>query len=141
MTVDIDELERLAKAASPGPWSARVADRPDIWCATHPVAEVIEGKWGETFPTLRLTGEPPHVTAEAYLEQTPQGEVDPAQAVANRRYIAALHPAVLLELLTLLRAAQNPPGWRSRLSEYLSVSLRLKPAAEPLRLEDQSNVR
>jgi hypothetical protein len=137
MSVDIDELERLAKAASPGPWQTG-DNKNEIWCESHPVAEVTQGAWGESYPSLRLIGEPPHVSAVAYLERLPQGEVDLALAIANRRYIAAVHPVLLLQLIEMLRAAQSPLTWRSRLAGYIGLSSRERSKPEQLLIKDES---
>jgi hypothetical protein len=138
MSIDVDELERLARAASPGPWTIGGTGDREVWCATYPVAGVTQGAWGESYPSLRLTGTPPDITAVAYLAQVTLGEVEPTLAAANQQYIAAVHPAALLELIALLRQAQNPPSWRTKLADYIGLSSRVRPTPT-LRLEDQSH--
>lgn len=80
---------------TPGPWSAcKNGECPcgQIWSTTadHPVAEVISGTWGDTYPALRPRDEGMSGTVvEAYLERIDYGSVDPEQAKANAVLISS----------------------------------------------------
>ena len=130
--MDIDELERLASAASPGPWEACGDDRGGCKCgqvwskiADHPVAVVERGEWGDTYPAIRLTSDGLHGTqAEAYLERIPYGEIPEGKSQANMLFIAAANPETIKELVARIRqltvnakpltqstaGASEPPG-------------------------------
>ena len=77
MTIDVDELERLAKAATPGPWTTKPDDdqRKHLLCTET-------GAWF------------------GVVEASPRNAADAA-------FIAAANPAVVLELVRRLRAAEG----------------------------------
>lgn len=80
--IDIETLERLAKAATPGPY------------------EKVNGAYVGEFPAVGVKG--PSLTILAFHagENTAQKEADAA-------YIAAFSPSVVLALLTRLREAEK----------------------------------
>src|SRR4051812_9248715 len=102
MSIDLEELERLAHAASPGPWSGTppsataqsgtgqsettpylLTSGREIWCDGYPVATVTQGPWGPDYPALRVEGEPPQMIAVPYISRATQGTVPGAVAAAN----------------------------------------------------------
>jgi len=64
-----------------------------VWCDDFPVAEVTGGKWGDTYPALRIKGNPGSVCGElhveAYNELAEYGEVSHTLQSANMAFIAA----------------------------------------------------
>ena len=56
-----------------------------IWCDDYPIATVISGKWGDDYPSIRLTGNSLDLKAEAYMEQISYGEINEEEAKANIR--------------------------------------------------------
>ncbi|MEN6532214.1 MAG: hypothetical protein ABFD89_01030 [Bryobacteraceae bacterium] len=94
---------------TPGPW--KVLDR-QVWSrlGDHPVAEVVSGKWGDPYQTLRLVGPDGKeaqsgsldIKAEAYTELIEYGQVDPDEAKANARLIA-----VAPDMLEVLRKVRD----------------------------------
>jgi hypothetical protein len=98
MTLDIDRLEDLAKAATPGPW--RWAD----WSAPfgtdeQPDRMLVLGRnltqGDSAVPYIRQRTDGAHLVLR--VDERPEGAV--------ARYIAALSPDVVLELIRLARAA------------------------------------
>jgi hypothetical protein len=89
----IDELRRIAAAATPGPWYASAQ---------------LEGDYGLTYATIGAfpvgTEDQPAKTChdEDTICEVWNGEHDGA---ANAAYIAAANPAVVLALLDCVRAA------------------------------------
>lgn len=77
---DLDHLEALARAATPGPW----AYQEDSDAYTHIVRPVASPGW---------------IIASATQTSKPEGE-------ANGRWIAAANPAAVLALIALARRAQ-----------------------------------
>lgn len=53
------------------------------------MADVTSGEWGDEYPAIRLDEEGIGAKAEAYMERTVYGSIDPAVAAANARLIAA----------------------------------------------------
>ena len=76
-----------------GPW--RACNDGECRCLTvsapdQPIAKVISDKWGDDYPALRLVGPSSlEQKVEAYMEQITYGEIDPEEAKANARLIAA----------------------------------------------------
>jgi hypothetical protein len=78
-SVDLDKLEALARAATPGPW----AYQEDSDAYTHIIRPVASPGW---------------IIASATQTSKPEGE-------ANGRWIAAANPATILSLIDLTRRA------------------------------------
>lgn len=110
MTDWLDDLERLEKAATKGPWKACCEGNcqcKTITCEEHPIAKVTSGKWGDDYATLRLVGESSlQMRAEAYMAQHTYGEVDEAIATVNVSLISALRNAAP-QLLAIAKAARE----------------------------------
>jgi len=96
---------------TPGPWKA--CNNGECSCliissADNPVAKVMSGKWVDDFPALRLVGDSTlDQKTEAYMEQIPYGEIDPAVAKANALFIVRACNAHE-GLLEALRAIADP---------------------------------
>ena len=92
MTTNLDKLEALAKAATPGPWED-LSNHPDHLCGTiNKGKKHIAGcSWFETWR------EEQHVSVE--------------EALANAAYIAAANPTTMLELVAELREARRERDW------------------------------
>ena len=115
--LDLEELKRLAKESTPGPWN--VCNKGDcsckaIWCADNPIAEVTVGDWGDDYPSVRLVGSSLELKAEAYMEQITYGTIDEKVAKSNARYIVAAVnslPALIAEVerLRALEARHSLP--------------------------------
>jgi hypothetical protein len=109
MTLDLDELERLASAATPGPWAASWdfkrlhRDPQDTTLVAQGVGPQHIGK-----SDARLVGEKLYSPDEALS----------AKMMADAEYIAGLNPATATELITALRASQAE---NARLREALEV--------------------
>jgi hypothetical protein len=84
--VNLDELEKLARAATPGPWTS------DVWIETD------GNGW-------RATG--PHHEAEAHDHGSEPGSPDEQAAQADARFIAACDPTTVLALLAVAKAARE----------------------------------
>ena len=84
MTIDLDKLEALARAATPGPWED-LSNHPDHLRGTINKGEkhIAGCSWFETWR------EEQHVSVE--------------EALANAAFIAAANPAVVLELIAMCR--------------------------------------
>jgi hypothetical protein len=93
---------------SPGPWSVcnnGECSCKQVWCRDYPIASVTHGKWGDTYPAIRIVGDSSlEQKAEPYIEMIDYGEVDEATAKANSLLIAAA-PTMLAVLKGL---AQDP---------------------------------
>lgn len=94
-TIDLDRLEALAKAATPGPWA-----------------------WWTSNSTLRLTGADGKDGSVLYAYGH-SGNSDVCCSPENKAFIAAANPAAILELIAAHRAAlaakgqQEPVAWIS----------------------------
>ena len=84
----------IAAKHTPTPWGLCGESRGGCLCgqiwavgADHPVATVISGKWGDTFPTLKITGTSIDRKAEAVIEMIEYGEVGEDVAKANAALI------------------------------------------------------
>lgn len=103
MTIDLDTLERRAKAATPGPWED-LSEHPD-----HLRGTINKGA--------------KHIAGCSWFE-TPREEqcVTVKEALANAAFIAAANPTVVLELIAEIRHLR---GERDCLAKVLSsVSVR-----------------
>jgi len=76
-----------------GPWHAcqnGECSCKRVWCDDNPVAEVIAGKWGDDYCSIRIVGESSlDLKAEAYMEQITYGEIPEKEAIANANLISA----------------------------------------------------
>lgn len=88
MTIDIDQIEYAAKAATPGPWQNAAGYKIEVAATGTHCASAWE----------RYTYEP-------------DKEITSEKAQANAAYIAAANPAVVLELIAELRKAQAERDW------------------------------
>lgn len=81
--IDLDELERLAHAASSGEWVAGVVSMPDVqaWSEWHCV--------GKSFDSV--------------LMYAACGPAPDDQSSADAAFIAAANPQVILELIAAIR--------------------------------------
>lgn len=109
--VDLDEVRRLARAATPGPW------RYNPEKAWHLPTDLPLRRNGEEF-----VGAGP---VDAMICIAATGPADHPQSVADARYIAAADPATVLALLAdldaareaLRRAEQGRDYWRSEATQ------------------------
>ena len=116
--IDINELRRLAQAATPGPWQ--------FWHGW--VAANIDNDGGV-------------VVAE---RPTPSGGKYQAKVDANFKFIAAANPATVIELLDRLEAAEKDIALKERIidslgSELNAVSNERDVLRDRLALESQEN--
>lgn len=91
--IDLDELERLAKAATPGPWSIDESQYAD-W------GRVLGGDGRPVADTCRPCRMDDAAAARREKRQ-------PLAVGANAAFIAAVHPATILELITEARATRT----------------------------------
>lgn len=87
--IDINELRRLAQAATPGPWHATKSVETNSWAV-----------WSDT---TRL------------MELRPTKTVDMYQVSNTAAFIAAVNPAAIVELLDRLEAAESDGLEQARL--------------------------
>jgi hypothetical protein len=64
-----------------------------IWCADHPIAEIVRGEWGDEYPAIRQTGPSLECSYEACMEKIVYGTVVPEVSDANARLLAASYNA------------------------------------------------
>ena len=81
--MDLDELERVARAATPGPWHVDEDDRPRM-------------EWNRHIMSSPL---------EAVCFMAHSGETDPARDEATAKHIAAFNPTTVLKLLAVVKAS------------------------------------
>lgn len=105
MTIDLDELERLAKAATPGPWEAS-SDEPGDVVIWGPREEWLAniGNWARQHEEID-----PDRAARQYVE---------LRDAADAAFIAAANPQTVLALVERLRLLEgivrdlaNPRTW------------------------------
>jgi hypothetical protein len=87
----VDSKGEKVMAHTPGPWSACNNGKckcKQIFGNDHPVAQVISGKWGDDYPSIKIVGSGLDAKAEAYMEQITYGEIMEETAEANARLIA-----------------------------------------------------
>lgn len=87
MTIDLDQLESVAKAATPGPW---VRHPEDVYSDV--------GAHVAFCPTV--------------CSSAPERCISEEQAESNAAYIAAANPAAVLELIEELRTARLMAGYK-----------------------------
>lgn len=85
---EITELERLAKAATPGPWTKEQGQVDGIWQTHFFVKSPTDASYA------------PVAKCQSATMRTDQAE-------ANAAYIAALSPSVVLALISRLREAEG----------------------------------
>lgn len=107
--LDLDSLEQLAAAATPGPWRNCGADRGGCSCGfiwSVPTDALILtatiGDYGDDHAELRVgeDGQP-----EAFMSKSIYGSVPTEAGKANAAFVAALSPEVVKELISLARTA------------------------------------
>lgn len=92
MTIDIDELERLAKLATPGPWNSKYVG------TAYPLDRYVYKP-----ESLREPGKSMVVArCEAYLETADP----PYRDAPDAHFIAAANPAAILELVETVKRLQ-----------------------------------
>lgn len=85
MTIDLDELERLAKAATPGPW-----------------------RWWTSCSFRRLSSDATGLDGDVLHAVTHvDGVADVIGTEATKEFIAAANPSTVLALVERLREAEN----------------------------------
>jgi hypothetical protein len=97
MQIDLDKLEELAKAATPGPWGME----------TVPTSVGVCHKIGP-FPGKRPDDKPRH--ACLYADYPSDGNQADDELKANAHLIAAANPSVILELIRMARAWLTLPN-------------------------------
>ena len=108
-----------------GDWLLGV-DKTEIACADHPIADVTCGEWGDSYPSIRLTGSSMNRTAEAFMDGMPYGEVPREEAEANARLIRAA-PKMLEALEELvMRATYSLMGIRDVTEAKAAIALALE---------------
>ena len=90
---DIEGMMARCDAATPGPWSScRDGKCPcsQVWSSDYPVADVVAGEWGDSYPAIRLKPGTGSIQGEyeTYIEKISYSEVTKEQAEANRLSIA-----------------------------------------------------
>ena len=104
MTIDLDQLEARAKAATPGPWRNAAGYKIKVAATgTH-----CASAWSR------------------YTYETGK-EITDEQAKANATYIAAANPAVVLELVAELRKARAERDWLAKRIALDGVSCPIEP--------------
>jgi len=90
MKVDLNELERLAKAASPGPWECHESWQGQSFVERNAITDAEQ----------KLVGYVREGDAQGSLPVAHTFEMDqPGRDRANAQFIAACNPAVVLEML------------------------------------------
>ena len=103
MTININELRRLAQAATPGPWVAKNVSGAGL--EIHMIHPLYPDKEWPAFGTDSAFCKKGLVSYETWT-QFPH-EVQNVQQSKNAEYIAAANPAVINELLDRLEAAEK----------------------------------
>jgi hypothetical protein len=89
--LDLEPIKNRLAAATPGPWHSCPDDGCKchaVMCNDYPVANVVKGKWGDDFPSIRIIGDTSlDLKAEAFMDQITYGEVSEQEAMANRAFI------------------------------------------------------
>lgn len=126
---------------TPGPWS-RCSDKcqcTSVRCADYPIAEVVKGKWGDTWPSLRFktgsAGSVGETTVEAFMATSFYGEVPVEEAMANRSHIARCDPASIEAIASYVSDLE------ARLEKARKVIDALASSVEDLRVQNGSPIR
>jgi len=102
---ELDNIVNLAQQATPGKWNA--CNKGDCTCGiitskqfNAPIATATIGKWGDTYPAIRLKENTGSVEGiyEAYIEMIEYGEVSKEAGTNNAKYIAAASPETILKI-------------------------------------------
>ena len=78
-------MEKKEFKGTQGEW--RIDKLGNIFGDDHPICDITSGKWGDTFPTIVLSGLSLDRKASAITEMIEYGEVDVEEAKANARLI------------------------------------------------------
>ena len=98
----IENLKELAGKATPGPWYVQYGDDSADMCMTAISPQNRRQNNIGDFPTDQP------LIALTYHQQKPWVlDDEPERADTNSEYIAAANPAVVIELITMLREAQK----------------------------------
>ncbi len=145
-----DELALLAdlcEHASVGPWGA--CHNGECKCKSvsndnHPVASVTAGKWGDDYPSIRLTGPSLDLKAEAFMDQITYGEVAEEQAKANARLIAASRtviPRLMADLAAAVARAEQAERERDAFRDVVKNGYELSKYAAAINWDGRKNTR
>ena len=110
--IDINELRRLAQAATPGPWWVNQDGLNHGF--ERGVAEINSKEW--------------HALAGAW---TINGAKHSEEGAANAEFIAAANPATITELLDHLEAAESSAAWHQR--RWMALQMHQTKMREPER--------
>jgi hypothetical protein len=113
----VETIDALYEKATHGTWSACGVGEcscKTISASDYPIATFTSGEWGDTFPSVRLTGDSSLARmAEAYIEKIVYGEVPEAVAEANVLLVVTLVNA-WLEIRADLVQVENLQGARDK---------------------------
>lgn len=134
---------------TPGPWHTCGNGQckcKQIWSNEHPVAQITSGKWGDDYPSLKVSGPSLQLKVEAVMEQITYGEVDEETAVANARLIAAA-PDLLAALRLCLpimeahtEASHLTDGFRPRINKNDHILAQVKKAIKREERRDEDEI-
>jgi hypothetical protein len=99
MTTDLKELERLARAATPGPWAINTAGI---------------AKRGEPFKITEIYVYAPETQDDTAICADVIDPVTQEPSEANAAYIAAANPAAILSLIAELEQCRKDANVHSR---------------------------
>jgi len=121
----LEAVRTERQAISPGPWSSCGEGKckcSQVWSSDYPVAEVIAGEWGDSYPAIRLKPGTGSIQGEyeAYIEHMPYGEVTEEQAIANRLFIAHAPDCVDRLLATLKERDRLLAAYRAHYSGFVA---------------------
>lgn len=108
--IDINELRRLAQAATPGPWEA-----------TTVVTSI--GACHKVGPFPGKTTEHPPRHACLYVDYESADNPADREIYANASFIAAANPAAISELLDRLEAAEKERDAARKCADMLALAL------------------
>lgn len=106
---EIDELEKLAGEATPGPWATYGNSQEilggQVCSGWHDVYGLVDGEIWVLMAMNSNMVEPEECQLPA-TEKTVRRKQAPGQAGKNARYVAAANPAAVLSLIAEVRAAR-----------------------------------